>query len=312
MQEEINVHGADHHNHNLSNMSTKKLLWVSILNFSITIVQIIGGIFSNSLSLFSDAIHNLGDSAALFTAFLASKISHKKPDYSHTFGYKRVEIIAALFNATILVGISIFLFYGAYQRFMHPEPIKGLMMLIVACFGLLANVISVFILNKNKKHNLNVKAAYLHLIGDTMSSVAVILGGLLIWKWNIIWVDPLITTLVSIYIIYHTWNIIRQTVNILMQKAPADIDIDEIKQEIEKNPDIQDIHHLHIWNLNDNIVHLETHVNLAQNVDMKKMMEIKANIEDLLHNRFHISHTTLQMEYINNDKHKDLINKVKN
>lgn len=305
-------HNHEHHHHDLRGVKSNHLLFVSLLNFSITLVQIVGGIISNSLSLLSDAIHNLGDSSAIFIAFLASKVSCKKPDDTHTFGYKRIEIIAALFNASVLIAICLFLFYEAYQRFVNPEPIKGMLMLIVAIFGLLANVISVIILNKNRDSNLNIKAAYLHLLGDTMSSVAVIIGGIAIWIWNVVWVDPLITALVSIYIIHHTLDIIRDTVDILMQRVPSEIDVNKIKEEIEKISEVHDIHHLHIWKLDDSVIHLETHVNLKNDMDMKQMMKIKSEIEEVLHNKFDIIHTTLQMEYICTDKNNELIVKDKN
>jgi cobalt-zinc-cadmium efflux system protein len=136
--------------------------------------------------------------------FWQKKKSHKAPDEQHTFGYKRVEILAALFNAVVLISICIFLFFEAYKRLTDPQPIKGKIMFIVAIFGLLANLISVLVLSKDKNHNLNIKAAYLHLLGDTLSSVAVIMGGIAIWLYYIYWIDPLIPIIVGIYIIYHT------------------------------------------------------------------------------------------------------------
>jgi len=295
------------HNHSIEGMSGSKLLWVTLLNLSITIVQIIGGIVSNSLSLLSDAIHNLGDSSAIFIAFLAGKRSKRNADESHTFGYKRIEILAALFNAMVLIAICLFLFVEAYRRFMNPQPIKGLMMFIVAIFGLLANLISVLILNKDKGHNLNIRAAYMHLLGDTLSSVAVILGGIAIWQYDIYWIDPLITILVGIYIIYHTWNIVKQTVDILMQSTPENIDVKEVRNDVEKIDGVNDVHHIHIWKLDDKHIHLETHVNLESDVNMTEMMKIKSDIETLLHNKFNITHTTLQMEFIGKDVKKDLI-----
>lgn len=290
------THGH-HHHHDTANMSSSKLLWVTVLNLSITLVQVVGGLISNSLSLLSDALHNLGDSSAIFIAFIAGKHSKKQADEQHTFGYKRIEILAALFNAVVLIAICIFLFVEAYQRFMQPEPIKGLIMFIVATFGLLANLISVLVLNKDKDHNLNVRAAYLHLMGDTLSSVAVILGGVAIWQFGIYWIDPLITVLVGIYIIYHTWGIVKQTVDILMQSTPDDIDVKAIKTEVEKLEDIDNMHHLHIWKLDDIQTHLEAHINISSNVDMVKMMLIKNKVEELLRTKFDIKHITLQMGY---------------
>ncbi len=285
------------HHHNTEKMSSKKLLWVTLLNFSITLVQIIGGFLSNSLSLLSDALHNLGDSSAIFIAFLAGKRSKKSPDIQHTFGYKRIEILAALFNAVVLIAICIFLFFEAYERWQTPEPIKGLLMLVIATFGLLANLISVIILNKDKDHNLNVKAAYLHLMGDTLSSVAVILGGIAIWQWKMYWIDPVITIIVGIYIIYHTWGVVTQTVDILMQRTPSHIDLGQLKNEVENFAEIDNIHHVHAWKLDDTQTHLEAHINLKNNIDMIKMMQVKSEIEEFLHHKYHISHITLQVGY---------------
>ena len=305
-----NHNGDDRGHQHANNLRGKKLLWVAILNFSITIVQIIGGVISNSLSLISDAVHNLGDSSAIFIAFLAGKRSQKKPDEQYTFGYKRVEILTALFNAVVLISISIFLFFEAYQRFLNPEPIKGKIMFIVASFGLLANLISVLVLQKDKDHNLNVKAAYLHLLGDTLSSVAVIVGGIAIWLFNSFWIDPIITVIVGVFIIYHTWGVLKQSLDILMQATPNNVNINAIKEEVEKLEEVQDIHHVHVWNLDDSQTHLEAHIHLKNNIDMKKMMEVKKEIEQLLKHH-NIQHITLQIEYQTCKDSKELIHKQK-
>lgn len=290
-------HGHDHHHHDISHMSSAKLLWVTLLNFAITLVQFVGGFISNSLSLVSDALHNLGDSSAIFIAFLAGKRSQKGADEQHTYGYKRIEILVALFNAVVLIAICIFLFVEAYERFIHPEPVKGLLMLIIATFGLFANLISVVILNKDKNHNLNVKAAYLHLMGDTLSSVAVIICGIAIWQFEIYWIDPVITILVGIYIIYHTWGVVKQTVDILMQSTPKHINVKALREAVEAVPEVDNMHHLHLWQLDDTQVHLEAHINLKNNMDMLNMMKVKSDIESVLSTNFGIHHITLQMGY---------------
>lgn len=293
--------GCEHHNyrhhHHHDDVRGRKLLWATFLNFSITIVQIVGGIVSNSLSLISDAIHNLGDSSAIFIAFLAGRYARKQPDARKIFGYKRTEILAALFNAIVLIAICLYLFVEAYHRFMNPEPIRGNVMLIVAVFGLLANLISVVILHRDKSHNLNIRAAYLHLLGDTLSSVAVILGGVAIWIWNIYWIDPLITVLVGVYIIYHTWGIVRQTADILMQATPEGIDIDALQKATETFPEVENMHHLHIWKLDDEHIHLEAHVNILENLPIAEVQCVRENIEKMLKEDFGISHVTLQIEY---------------
>ncbi|MDD4800829.1 MAG: cation diffusion facilitator family transporter [Proteiniphilum sp.] len=298
MKSQLTEHDLHPHPHNhATHMHGKKLLWVTLLNFSITIVQIIGGIISHSLSLISDAIHNLGDSSAVFIAFLAGKRAEKVPDEQKTFGYKRVEILAALFNAVVLIAICVYLFFEAYERFHHPEPINGMVMLIVAVFGLLANLISVGVLHKEKSHNLNVRAAYLHLLGDTLSSVAVIAGGVAILLWKLYWLDPLVTVLVGIYIIYHTWGVVRQTVDILMQATPYNINIRDLKEKVEKLPEVENMHHLHVWQLDDEHVHLEAHVNICENLPLSDVQHVRQKIERLLAREYCISHVTLQMEY---------------
>ncbi|MCG8410111.1 MAG: cation diffusion facilitator family transporter [Bacteroidales bacterium] len=298
-------HHHSHHKHN--NLNDKKLLGVTILNLSITIVQVIGGILSSSLSLLSDALHNLGDSSAIFIAFYAGKKSKQSPNEHRTYGYKRIEILAALFNAMVLIGICFFLFFEAYERFINPKPVHGKIMFIVASFGLLANFISVLILNKNKNHNLNVKAAYLHLLGDTFSSVAVIVGGIFIWRYQIYWIDPIITVFVGVYIIYHTWGIVKQTVDILMQSTPNQINIRKIKNTVEQVPEVDNIHHLHVWQLNDTQIHLEAHINLKNDMSISQMMLIRKVISNTIKMNYKIQHITLQMGYGCCPKHNELI-----
>ncbi len=284
-----------HHHTHVKNLRGKKLLWVTLLNFLVSLVQVVGGILANSLSLISDAIHNLGDTLAIFIAFLAGKHADKKPDARKTFGYKRTEILAALFNAVVLIVICIFLFVEAYDRFKNPQVIKGGIMLVVAVFGLLANLVSVLVLQKEKSHNLNIRAAYLHLLGDTLSSVAVVAGGIAILVWQIYWLDPLITVAVGVYIIYHTWAVVRQTVDILMQATPNHINIQKIKQSVEALPQVENIHHLHVWQMDDEYVYLEAHVNMCKDLTLSEAQAVRHNVETILRDKFGINHITLQI-----------------
>lgn len=305
---EDKTHQHHHHHHYGDNIQGKKLLIVILLNFIITVVEIIGGILSNSLSLISDAIHNLGDTMGLVLAYIANKISKRQADMKYTFGYKRAEILAAFINAIILIIICLFLFKEAYERYMNPAPIKGLLMFGVAIIGLIANWISVLLLQKDKNKNINIRAAYLHLMGDTLSSIAVIIGGIAIWIFNISWIDPLITILISIYIIYHTWNILQQSIDILMQGVPKNININSIIIAMQQIPYISNVHHLHIWQLNENQIHLEAHINIKENIDMKQMMLVREQTIKLLKEEFAINHVTLQMGYNCCNGSQDIIN----
>lgn len=290
-------HSHSHSHSHATDLHGKKLLWVTVINVGIMVMEVIGGLISNSLALLSDAVHKLGDCFSLVLAYVANRVGKKKANYRNTFGYKRIEILAALFNALLLVGICVFLVIEAYERFMNPEPIRGGLMLIVAAIGLVADWVCVLILNKDKKENINVKAAYLHLLGDTLSSVAVIVGGITILLWGIEWVDPAITVLVSIYLIYHTWGVLKESVDILMQAAPSDIDLDKIQKVLEALSEVANIHHIHIWRLTDSKLYFECHVNVAENIDMVQMQAIRQKMETILHEQFGVDHTTMQFEY---------------
>jgi len=277
--------------------SGKNLLIVTILNAVITVAEIIGGLISNSLALLSDALHNLSDTIAVFIAYVANRYSKKPSNEKQTFGYKRVQILAALLNAVVLIVISVYLFYEAYHRLLEPEPIKGLIMLIVAFIGLLANLAAVLLLRKDKKRNLNIKAAYVHLLGDTLSSLAVIIGGILIYFYSWYWVDPIITFLIGIYIIKETWSILKETIEILMQSTPRGINVKRLREDVERIPEIENIHHLHIWNLDDQSIHFECHVDLKENLDLKSAETIRTEIAKILEERHNISHVTIQFEH---------------
>ena len=275
----------------------KSLLLAFLLNLVITIVEIIGGLLSNSLSLLSDAIHNLGDTFAVMLAYIANLISRRVANERKTFGYKRIEILAALLNAFILIVITLFLFVEAYKRFQSPEPIKGILMFWVAVVGLIANLLAVVLLKSDSTHNLNIRAAYLHLLGDTISSVAVIVGSVLIYYFKIYWIDPVVTVLIGLYILKEAFVVLRETVDILMQGTPSSIDLKKVVEEIEKHNEISNVHHVHAWKLDDKQIHFECHADLTKDLPLSKTDEIRSEIEAILLNKFNISHVTLQFEY---------------
>ena len=285
------------HHHARSDISEKNLLIAVVLNFTITAAEFIGGLLSNSLALLSDALHNLGDGIAVLVTYLANRISKKDSNARKTFGYQRIEILAALLNAVFLVAICIFLIVEAARRFHDPEPIKGLIMFIVAGIGLAANLLAVVLLRPDAEKNMNIRAAYLHLLGDTLSSVVVIIGGVLIYFFEIFWIDPLITILISLYIFRETINLLRDSFNILMQSSPKDINLEQIRADLENIEEFQNIHHIHAWNLTENEIHFEAHIDLSEDLMVSKTDQIREKIESLLAGKHHIHHVTLQMEY---------------
>jgi len=288
------------HQHNPSDqseLSGKKLLISTVLNITISLAEVIGGLLSNSLALLSDALHNFSDGVALLIAYVAHRISKRPSNEKKTFGYRRIQILVAFFNTIVLIVISIYLLYEAYLRFFDPQPIKGLIMFIVATIGLLANLTAVFLLQKDAKKSLNIKAAYLHLIGDTLSSVAVIIGGVLIYFFEIFWIDPVITVLISIYIIKESWQILKETIDILMQATPKDLSLQLIREDIEMIDGINNIHHLHAWSLDDRSIHFECHIDLTTDLRIKETENIQKKIEKLLHDKYNIRHVTVQFEH---------------
>jgi len=282
------------HAHN--GISRNNLLVVTVLNFSITAAEMIGGMISGSLSLISDALHNLSDGVAILISYLALKISQKDNNERLTFGYKRVEILSALFNSVVLLAISISLFREAYIKIKDPQPIDGLLMIIVALIGLLANFISVLILRGDSQRSLNIRGAYVHLLSDTLSSVGVVIGGILIYFYKIYFIDPILTFLIGAYIIKECLEIVGETVEILMQATPRSIDINRIKEEIESLEEVKNVHHVHIWRLDDNDIHFEGHINLKENLTVDDTVPVYRKIEDIL-KKYNITHSTLQMEY---------------
>lgn len=298
--EYYNLMMSDNHNNGLyhrHDLSAVKLLISTLLNLLITIAEIIGGLLSNSLALISDALHNLGDSLAIFIAYIAHLISKRDYTDKKTFGYKRIEILAALLNAVILIVIIVFLFIEAIKRFQNPEPVKGLLMFVVAVIGLLANLFAVLLIKKESGTNINIKAAYLHLFGDTVSSVAVIIGSIFIYYFKIYWIDPLMTILIGIYLLKETYSVLRNVVDILLQGTPKSLDLKEVKHEIEQMDEIDNIHHIHAWNLNDREIHFECHVDLAKDSKVSETEVIRDKIHNILVNKFHISHVTIQYEF---------------
>jgi len=286
---------AHNHSHSAESTSEKNLFITMAVNFSITIAEVIGGFLSGSLSLISDALHNFSDGIAIIITYIAMRLSKKPRTFKYTFGLKRAEIIAAIINASTLIIISFFLIKEAIERFYNPSPITGSLMLIVAALGLVANVIGTLLLKKGSEGNLNIRAAYFHLLSDAVSSLAVIIGAVFIIFYKIYWIDPLLTILISIYILKETYEIVKEALDVIMMSSPAGINLDELKILVEGIPGVINIHHVHLWKLNDNDTHFEAHIEVEDMV-VSKTIDIQKLIEQELHERYEINHTTLQFE----------------
>lgn len=294
-----------HHHHKA--ISGKNLLLSIVLNIIITLAQLIGGFISGSLALISDAIHNFSDVISLIISYVANLLANKKKRTKrYTFGYKRAEIIAAFINAISLIIIAIFLGFEAVERFNSTVEIKTNLVVWLALIGILANGFSVLLLKNDANHNLNIKTAYLHLLTDMLTSIAVLIGGLLMKYYQIYWIDAVLTLLISIYLIYISWDILIKSIKILMLFAPENIKIEDIEQEVLKFNEIKNIHHVHIWQLNDEGSHLEAHIEFSKDIKLSEFDLICESIEKKLFKKFKINHCNFQPEFTRDDK-KDLI-----
>ena len=290
---------SGHHHHEVSG---KNLLVAIILNIIITVSQIVGGIFSGSLALMSDAIHNFSDVLSLMIAWGANRLSVRPGNDMHTFGFKRAEIIAALFNASLLMGIAIYLIIEAFHKIYHPEPIASEWVIGLGLLSIVLNALSVLLVKEDAHDNMNVKAAYLHLMTDVMTSIAVVAGGLLMYYLGFFWVDPLISMLIAIYLITASWGIVRESAEVLMQFAPHNADLGKIAEAVENIHDVENIHHIHLWRLNDHEVFLEAHIDFKNNLSLGEATQRVVEIEKILKESFPVTHVTLQSEYHRDDE----------
>ena len=278
------------------NKITSKYLFVTILNIVITLAEFLGGIFSGSLALLSDAVHNLSDVAAIVISFVAHLIGQKDRDKHKTFGYQRAETLAAFTNGVVLFVISFFLMIEAFERFSKPQEVKGQLMLIIAVIGLVANGISMLVMKHDSSHNLNVRSTFLHMLSDALSSVAVVIGAAIIYFWKSNLVDPLMTMLVSIFVMFEAYKITKKAANILMESNP-NVDLDEVKKIVLAFPEVTNLHHLHVWRYSDDLIMMDAHVNVTEKMSVVQLEQLYMKIGQVLKEKLGINHVTLQAEY---------------
>lgn len=273
----------------------RNLLVVLSITAGVMIAEVIGGLLANSLALLSDAGHMLTDILALSLSIVAMRSAQRPPTASKTFGFYRLEILAAFFNGMLLFFISFYIFYEAYQRLVHPEEIKGSFMLVVAGVGLLANGVGIMILKKSALRNLNVKSAFFHMVGDTISSGGVIVGGLVILYtgWNP--VDSLIGIFIGMLILRGAYSLVRESIDVFLEATPRDIDVEKMLDDLHKIEGVKDIHHLHLWTITSGIYAMSAHV-LIEDLLVSRSAQILQEIEGLLQGKYGMEHTTIQFE----------------
>jgi len=294
MDETKEIIRKKHHRHR--SVNTRNLLVAGLLNLVITVVEIAGGILSNSLALLADASHHLSNTFATFIAYFASRIGKGKDKNLQRYGFKRTEILAAMLNTVILIIVCIFLFKEAWLRLQNPYPVNSLIVIIVAMIGLGGNILSISLLHKDFRISVVVRKTYHHLIGDGLSSVIVILTAAAIQLFGISWLDPLVTFLIGLYLIREAYIIMKEALNILMQSAPEHIDLKKIRFKVESLPEIHSIHHLHVWNISENETHLDAHIEIHEDLRISEIQVIREQLEKMLMKKFRIRQVTLQFE----------------
>lgn len=295
-----------HAYHDHGDLSVKKLGFSIILNIIITLAQVIGGFISGSLSLLSDALHNFSDVISLIISYIANRLTKKKYTHKQTFGYKRAEVIAALINASTLLVVAVMLAQEAISRFNKPIVIESSWVIALATLSILVNGGCVLLLKHDASENMNIRSAYLHLFSDMITSIAVLLGGIAMYYFKIFWIDSILSILIVVYLVYLSWGLLMQTLRILMQFTPPDIDLKAIENEILNFPAIENIHHVHVWQLSDKEIHLEAHIDFSRDLKLSKATEITRQVVKLLKDKFEITHAILQPE-IGSDDSKQII-----
>ena len=285
-------HGHDHSHAVVTEGNARKLTIALILTSTFLVIEVIAGLITQSLALLSDAAHMFTDAAALAIALAAIQIAKRPADNKRTFGYQRFEILAALFNASMLFFVAMYILYEAYQRFTQPPEIQSIGMLVVASIGLVINLISMKILMSSATESLNMKGAYLEVLSDALGSLGVIIGAVIIYFTNWYWVDTIIAVAIGFWVLPRTWILLKQSINILLEGVPEEVDIEKLRNDLLTLDGVESIHQLKVWAITSKNIHLTVHL-FAPNADRKQLHYAAA---EMLSHEHGIAEVTLQIE----------------
>lgn len=286
-------HSHDHSHHHGRGANARRLRFVLVLVVVYMFAEIIGGLLTNSLALLADAGHMLSDAGALALSLFALWIAQRPPTATHTYGFYRTEILAALANGATLVAISIYIFVEAARRFGHPPPVQGRPMMAIAFGGLVINLLGLWFLHGGRRESLNVHGAWLHVLTDALGSVGTLTAGVLIWAFGWNWADPAASVVIGVLVLWSSWALLRDTVGVLMERAPGHIDVDDVRRALSDVPGVLSAHDLHVWTITSGMVALSAHVHsLAAAPPGPLLREIARVLQD----RFGIRHVTIQVE----------------
>jgi cobalt-zinc-cadmium efflux system protein len=283
---------AGHNHHHFE--SSRRRLWLTFwTQLAFLVVEVVGGILANSLALLADAGHMLSDVGALGLSLLALAWTARPPTDRKTYGYHRLEILVALINGLVLWAIAGFIFYEAAWRFSQPPAVSSRPLMIIASLGLLVNLVGMYVLLPSRAHNLNLRSAFLHLLGDSLGSVAAIAAGVAIWWRGWYWFDPLAGVVVGVLIIISSWQLVWEAAEILLESTPRHIPLDEVQQSLKDHPQVRGVHDLHIWTIASGIYAVSVHVTIDNHLNRDCLT---GELEELLRDRFGLDHNTIQIE----------------
>lgn len=288
--------GHHDHAHDAAGLSDRRLVVAVGLNLLLTVAEVAGGILSGSLSLVADAVHNFNDCASLAIALVARRVARKPADRLRTFGYRRAEVIAALINLTVLIVVGLYLVYEAFERLVAPREIEGWTVIAVALVALAVDVVTALLLMSMSRGGLNLRAAFVHNVSDALGSLAVIVVGVGALYGSAYVLDVAVTLLIAAYILWQSVSMIRKAIHLLMESVPTDIDLHEVVQQMTRVPGVRDVHHVHIWQLDEEHRALEAHVVIAQE-SVDEMIAVKRALKSLLADRHGVAHSTLEFEF---------------
>ena len=283
------------HDHETTPAAIGPRLLVSLgLNVLITAIEVVGGILANSLGLLSDAAHNLSDVVALALSYWALRLGRRLPTPRRTFAYKRAEILVALFNSAVLVAVSAYLIVEGIRRLADPQPVQGLTVMVVAAGGLVVNIVAALLVGSHHR-DLNLRSAFLHLIGDAGVSLGVLLSGLFVYLWGWQYADPIVSILVSLWIGRQAFEIIRATVNVLMEGTPERLDLAAVERAMLEVPGVEGVHDLHIWSISSSDLALSAHIE-ADDTAISEANAVLVSLKQMLWSEFGVGHVTFELE----------------
>jgi len=295
------THSHTHtHLHDAARETTNRLSWSLGITLAFVVFEAAAGYLANSLALMTDAAHNLTDVIALGLSWFAIRITAQPANAQKTYGYHRAGILVALLNSTTLILISLGIFYEAYQRFMSPPEVQSTILIVVGLIAVVINLVTALLVHRGSESDLNLRSAFVHLMGDVLSTIGAVIAGIIIYFTGANWLDPFVSVLIGILILYNAWGILRDAVDILLESTPRDVDMKKMVGEITQVDGVLGVHDLHVWSITQNLRTMSAHI-LTEDISVSAGAQIQDRINELVYHRYNIAHATLQLECVDCD-----------